>query len=628
MNWLTAAEIVEAQLPGLPGDKGALSRLIIRDSWRTSPFARDGERGWEYHPNLLPAEAQARLAVHAAEAPASAPARHLLQQGEKGEAAWAAFEALPEKAKDEARRRLAIMDQLAMLTSGGMKVGDAVALVARRAEISASTLWGWSRLVETAPRAHWLPALAPRHKGRTVTADCDPRAWDMLVSDYLRAERPSFSACERRMREAAAVQGWAPIPASKTLQRRLEKLPRPMTVLARQGRDAVTRIFPHQSRDRSGFAAMEAVNADGHMFDVFCRFEDGSVGRPVMVGVQDLASGMILGWRLAETENWTSVRLAFADMVTRFGIPREVWLDNGRAFASKWLTGGMKTRYRFTVRDDEPSGILTQLGMQVHWTTPYHGQAKPIERAWRDLCEEIAKHPECAGAYTGNRIDAKPENYGSHAMPIAQFRALVHREIVRHNARPGRRGGNCAGRSFAETFAASFQRDGAAIVASAAQRRLLLLAAEGVTSRKPTGEVQLGGNRYWDEALVPHMGRQLVIRFDPDDLHAAVAIYSRDGRLICEAPCIEAVGFADAAAAQDHARRKRSFVKAHKELLGLERRLGIAEVAQLLPRAGAEAARDETAQVVRLTPFSHSTTIETERAEASFGRAVRAIAQD
>ncbi|HOK71525.1 MAG TPA: hypothetical protein PLM83_08745, partial [Bacillota bacterium] len=35
---------------------------------------------------------------------------------------------------------------------------------------------------------------------------------------------------------------------------------------------------------------------------------------------------------------------------------------------------------------------------EVHWTTPYHGQSKPIERAWKTLCEEVSKHPKFAGA--------------------------------------------------------------------------------------------------------------------------------------------------------------------------------------------------------------------------------------
>jgi hypothetical protein len=50
--------------------------------------------------------------------------------------------------------------------------------------VSPATLRGWLRLVKGVPRSEWLPALAPRHKGRVKTADCDPRAWEMLVADF------------------------------------------------------------------------------------------------------------------------------------------------------------------------------------------------------------------------------------------------------------------------------------------------------------------------------------------------------------------------------------------------------------------------------------------------------------
>jgi putative transposase len=283
----------------------------------------------------------------------------------------------------------------------------------------------------------------------------------------------------------------------------------------------------------------------------------------------------------------------------------------------------MRTRYRFTVRDDEPAGILTQLGVTVHWTTPYHGQAKPIERAWRDLCEEIAKHPECAGAYTGNAPDAKPENYASKAVPFAQFRTLVAREIERHNQRQGRRGVGLDGGSFAQAFARSLSAPGTVVTrATAAQRRLLLLAAEGVTCRKPTGEVQLGGNRYWAEELVALVGRTVTVRFDPDDLHAPIAVYARDGRFVCEAPAIEATGFADVEAAQGHARNRRQWVKGQRELLALERRLGVEAVAELLPKVAPAPAIAE-ARVVRLAPQPQSRVVAD--AAAGFSRAVRAL---
>jgi len=538
-------------------------------------------------------------------------------------ASWDTFERLPASARDAATARLAVLDQVASLRGGGMKAADAVAEAAAQAGVSPTTIWNWLRLVEGVPRANWLAALAPLHRGRTATAQCDPRAWDFLVADYLRPEAPSFAACYRRLAAAATANGWSPMPASKTLQRRLEKtVPAASRVLARQGVHAVARLYPHQTRDRSGFAAMQAVNADGHRFDVFVRFEDGSIGRPVMAAIQDLASGMVLGHRLGETENWSLVRLAVADMVTRFGIPEVCYLDNGPAFASKWLTGGQKSRFRFTIKAEEPEGILTQLGIKVHWAMPYHGQSKPIERAFRDLCEEIAKHPAVAGAYTGNAPDAKPENYQSRAIPMAEFRLLVAQEIARHNARKGRRGNGLNGRSFAEAFERSLALPTTVVTkATAAQRRMLLLAAEGVTCRKPTGEIQLGGNRYWSEELVAFMGRTVTVRFDPDDLHAPVAIYARDGRMICEAPAIEATGFADIEQAKSHARNRSAWVKGKRQLLALEQRLGIDEVARLMPRVEVPAAPRQT-RVVRLAPNPAGGS---ESYAQSFSRAVRAL---
>jgi putative transposase len=583
-EWFTAAEILQVGSVALPTDMRALNRLIERNGWRIDERRarpRTGRGGGtEYHISLLPAEVQARLVVaQTAETP---NARAL----SRSSALWARFEALPEKAKAKARRCLAIVERVDTLTRGGMVARVAVALVSHEEEIASSTIWTWLRAAGSVPAADRLAALAPRHQGRTLTKQVDPRAWSFLVADYLRPEQPAFEASHRRMCEAAAEQGWSPLPSAKTLKRRVDReIPRGARTLARAGADAARRVFPHQTRDRSVFSALQAVNADGHRFDVFVRWPDGTIARPVMVAVQDLFSGMILGHRIDATENWSAVRHAFADVVESFGIPEQCWLDNGRSFASKWISGGMKTRFRFTVRDDEPKGLLTQLGVQVHWATPYHGQAKPIERAFRDLCEEIAKHPRCAGAYTGNSPEAKPENYGSKAIPLDDFRAIVANEIARHNLRTGRRTATAKGRSFAATFKASMEADGALVRrATDAQRRMLLMAAEGVTARKPTGEVHLGENRYWAEPLVELMGKKVVARFDPDDLMAPVAVYTLDGRYLCEAPCIAATGFDDMDAAREHARRKRAWFKAQRELLDLERRMTIDEVARLLPK--------------------------------------------
>jgi len=43
-------------------------------------------------------------------------------------------------------------------------------------------------------------------------------------------------------------------------------------------------------------------------------------------------------------------------------------------------------------------GLFTSLGCQIHFATPYHGQAKPIERAFRDMAKSIELDPRFAGA--------------------------------------------------------------------------------------------------------------------------------------------------------------------------------------------------------------------------------------
>ncbi len=74
-----------------------------------------------------------------------------------------------------------------------------------------------------------------------------------------------------------------------------------------------------------------------------------------------------------------------------YGIPDSIDLDNGRAFASKKISGGAKTRYRNKVNPDDPDGLLVTLGIKPKFVLPYSGQSKPIERAWRDLAENISR---------------------------------------------------------------------------------------------------------------------------------------------------------------------------------------------------------------------------------------------
>jgi hypothetical protein len=188
----------------------------------------------------------------------------------------------------------------------------------------------------------------------------------------------------------------------------------------------------------------------------------------------------------------------------------------------------------------------------------------------------------------GNRPDAKPENCGSAAVPIDDFVAVLAEGIAEHNAREGRTGGVCAGRSFDAVFAASYASDRMR-KPSPEQLRSCLLAQQVLKPHADHGRIRFQGNMYYAPWLVDWAGREVVARFDPDRLRDGLHIYAADGRFLGEAPCQEAVGFFDMDAAKDAARTKRRIKRVEKALLDELRPLGARDVAEglakLEPRA-------------------------------------------
>lgn len=601
-EWFTAAELAALALPDVPTVKANVLALADRQMWRRPEW--EGKRwrrragrggGHEFHVSVLPRLAQVKLALSAgpAEAAAGEVGTSGLQRGEL----WRWFEGLPEAKRAEARRRLDALDAVERLARSGVARTSAAEHVAREAGIAVSGLYRWADLVRGVARPDWLPRLAPRHAGRPGTVECTAEAWEMVKADYLRLEQPNFSDCYRRLEMTAPAQGWS-IPSRSTLQRRIDALPPAEVTLARQGVEALKRLYPAQERDRSGFHALEAVNLDGHRWDVFVRWPDGSVGRPHTLAIQDLYSNRILAWRTDDTLHKGLVQLAFGDVIEQWGIPDRCWFDNGRENAAKAISGGVPNRYRFKVRNEELPGLLPSLGVEVHWTTPYSGQSKPIERGFRDFAQSIAKHPALAGAWTGNTPMAKPENYGSKAVPLDTFLQTVAAGIAEHNSRIGRKSRVCGGKlSFAQAFDASYS---AAPIrrATAEQRRLWLLTAEALHVNGRDGTVEIEGNRYWSDLLLPFRGQKVVARFDPAALHEALHVYRMDGGYLGAAECQSAAGFADMEAARTHGRARRAWMRASREMLAAERTMTLDQVAALLPDAPAPAAPPEP-RVVR-----------------------------
>ena len=603
-EWWTADELAAAGLPDMPGTKRRVNALAERFSWRgqTGLARRRAGRGggWEYHWTLFPARAQRALIARAA-AVAMAAAAPVPPAVPDRDGAWAAYERASDDARARAKLRLASIQAVEAMEAGGSTRHLAVHLVARQHSVSPRSIWNWLAQVESVETADRLAHLVGRHavaERKPTMTECDPKFMDVLKSDYLRFAAPSFSSAYRRAVKLATQNGWS-VLTEATARRRLDReVSEPAQVYARKGLDALKRMYPAQTRDRRALEPMEAVNADFHKWDVFVRWSDGEIIRPQMVAFEDIFSGRVLSWRVDRTPNKATVGLALGDMIERFGIPQHMLLDNGREFANKWLTGQTETRNRFQIKDDDIQGVLVTLGVTIHWATPYSGQSKHIERTFRDMADAIAKDPRFDGAYTGNRPDAKPEDYGARAIDLETFLRVVGEGIEEHNTRTGRRSDTARGRSLAETFDAAYATTPIR-KATAEQQRLWLMGAEGLRPNRTTGQISFMGNKYWSPWLHDVAGKKVIARFDPADLWAGLHIYGLDGRYLGRVDCQEKSGHFDVAEGSAHNKARRQWMKAEKAAAEAHRKYRAADLGQLLDAAAPPPVEPVEAKVIQ-----------------------------
>lgn len=324
--------------------------------------------------------------------------------------------------KEKAIRRVTILDEYLKLLKGGFKKEKALKIIqSNYAGISKATLWRWFGSVEKHPRQYWEVILAPDFKGRART-EIDPRAWDFFFLEYGQLSEPDATVIYRETVKAAVKNGWGELPSCRTFLRRWETdVPENEKILLRKGRTALKESLPHLKRDYTTLRVHEVWESDGRVADVFCLWPDGTISRPWAVVIRDARTRMPLAIKVYKSTNAELVIDAFRYAVILSGtIPIYFAIDNGPEYSNNPFTGGQKSPFRFTVIEDQPIGVLSRLGVEPLWATPYHGAAKAIESWWNVMANNVDKL--CGAAYTGPNPVKRPENCDKkYAIPIEEY---------------------------------------------------------------------------------------------------------------------------------------------------------------------------------------------------------------
>ena len=602
----SAKELVGLSLATLPNSVQGILYQAKKNCWATQKRVGKGG-GVEYAVKSMPEEVQAEIVVKLGKsAVKNLPVLAEESAPVDAQLLWATYEQGTAKQQQKAQMKLGIMFAVAELVNGGVKILDALALVCHKHNqdgekpVTVSALKSWWYQVKDADRSLWLPLLMDSYGAHSESREAafTPEAWAFFRADYFRNERPQFGSCYERLKRAASANGWV-IPSPSSVKRKiLREIPKTHQTYLRDGTYALSRMYPSLIRTVAGIEAMEWVNGDGYKHNVWVRWHNGHIIRPKTWLWQDVRTRKILAYRCDESENTNMIRLALLDVVNKYGIPKHLTIDNTKAAANKKMTGGVKNRYRFKVREDEVQGIIPALGIQLHWTTVRYGrgrgQAKPIERAFSHggLGELVDKHPLLAGYHAGDNALDKPDNYQGNKAGVdyESFILALEEGIQMFNERQDRATEICQGKL---SFNQAFERDYAVAEkrwATPEQLRYLLTLHEEVTLKengtftlKAGGEVQGLRNRYEAYELIGTNHKKVVVRYDPNNLHDAVWVYSLDGTYLAEAHCTVDAAFGDTTAAQDHSRKEREFVRHTQKAAKAAQDMAIQEAAAYMP---------------------------------------------
>lgn len=484
------------------------------------------------------------------------------------------------------------------------------------AQLSQSTLYNW----QAKHRADGLSGLLPQYGKRKGERRIDAPAWEFFQVQYLQQSRPSVGDCYILLARKAKIEGWT-IPSRATIARMVkEDIPEAVRTLRRFGeKKYMDDIQTFTRRDPESIRAGQVFVGDHHILDVFINvgtIEKPKWARPWMTAWLDMRSRKFVGWTVNLSPCTDEIIAAFANAALdpAIGLPRHIYIDNGRDYCSAKFAGRGHRGNPLTEEDKETliaegkmaRSLMDRLDIKTHWAIVENARAKVIERAFKEVVERFSK---AFPLYCGRNQDERPDvleermkNPKKYAMNLAEFRAIFDdwiRTVFNKTVSQGAgRAGECPDETYMRT-------------------RLPVRTADADVMRlyfmRSTNPFRIGRNgitfrkaEYYHPDMALLKGKRVYVRYrDEDPEH--IWLYDTDDRYLGEAERISALPAIAASAEEldaEQARkaRERKAVVAHPSYQAAKsaQPLTPADITELYRVCGGNAADVRPSKVVEL----------------------------
>ncbi|MCX1478716.1 transposase, partial [Escherichia coli] len=284
-EWYTAKELLG--LAGLPKQATNITRKAQREGWEFRQVAGTKGVSFEFNIKSFPVALRAEILLQQGRIETSQGyfeiARPTLEAHDYDrEALWSKWDNASDSQRRLAEKWLPAVQAADEMLNQGISTKTAFATVAGHYQVSASTLRDKYYQVQKFAKPDWAAALVDGRgasRRNVHKSEFDEDAWQFLIADYLRPEKPAFRKCYERLELAAREHGWS-IPSRATAFRRIQQLDEAMVVACREGEHALMHLIPAQQRTVEHLDAMQWINGDGYLHNVFVRWFNGDVIRP------------------------------------------------------------------------------------------------------------------------------------------------------------------------------------------------------------------------------------------------------------------------------------------------------------------------------------------------------------
>lgn len=474
-------------------------------SWFSSSFAyQDAERSQGQEPGFVGASAPAPAAVFS-------------QLTEK-DVDLEIYSAAPEFARRKADKYMQILK-----ASAGLKGDELKDFIAEWNREHPTFTTSYPRVIEARKLylEQGIAGLLAQYGKSAGNTSIKDDWFEYFKAAYLKEGAPSLKSCwvkaigyAKKSEPELKINAF---PSMKSFMRRLEKeVPKESIFMARHGEEAWNRKYANYiDRDYTNLLPGECFVGDHAQVDIAVALPNGKYCFPWVTAWRDFKTGKWVGWmHHAEAPNSDHVFQSFYYAVSQWGLPSDVYIDNGKDYRCRDFANGRPRFHKVGVDKDKAAPMLSLLGITPHFSLPYNAQAKTIERDFLKNKHWFSMH---LPGYRGGDVTERPEKLATEIktrkiLPWAEYVELIDGFITGVLNKMPSKGKVLQGRCPDEAWAAEYKAR--KVVSKDALKLFCMRTSRPLTIMRNGVQDSEIGLKYWAEWMSGLKGVKVYLRRD------------------------------------------------------------------------------------------------------------------